>query len=147
MKRSVRRWLWVVLPAMAAGVAYGGWRLERAWRYRTALVEIREQIQAGRHGAAARNLAALLAGSLARTKPRTSWVFVRSRGGGARRPRQPGPGAARLSFAVPAILGRAAMLGPIGAASRRRDGPHQSLARSSDRRPGCAAALCLALLA
>jgi enediyne biosynthesis protein E4 len=61
MIRSVRRWVWlVVVLAVAAGVAYGGWRLERAWRYRTALVEIREQVQAGRHAIAARNLTAVL---------------------------------------------------------------------------------------
>jgi enediyne biosynthesis protein E4 len=46
---------------VAAGLFYGGWRLVRAWRYRTALVQIREHIQAGRHGSAARNLAAVLA--------------------------------------------------------------------------------------
>ena len=51
----------MVLAMALAGVAYGGWRLVRAWRYRTALVEIREQVQAGRHGVAARNLAAVLA--------------------------------------------------------------------------------------
>jgi enediyne biosynthesis protein E4 len=60
---SVRRLVWVrvLVLAVAAGVVYGGWRLVREWRYRTALVEIREQLQAGRHGVAARNLAALLA--------------------------------------------------------------------------------------
>ena len=51
----------VLVLVMAAGVAYGGWRLARAWRYRTALVEIRKQVQAGRHGVAARNLAEVLA--------------------------------------------------------------------------------------
>ena len=57
-----RRWLWViVMLAAAATVTYGGWRLAREWRYRTALVEIREQVQAGRHAVAARNLAAVLA--------------------------------------------------------------------------------------
>jgi tetratricopeptide (TPR) repeat protein len=60
MSRSVRRWTWVLVPALVVGVAYGGWRMARAWRFRTALAEIREQIQAGRHAIAARDLAALL---------------------------------------------------------------------------------------
>ena len=111
MKRSVRRWLWVVVVlAVATGVAYGGWRLARAWRYRTALVEIREQVQAGRHGVAARNLAAVLAwepgsdeaayllGLCEKARGRTeaadeAWVRV--------------PLGSR--FAPPAIAGRAAM--------------------------------------
>src|SRR3954466_11186160 len=59
---NARRWgLVLALAALAGGVGYGGWCLLRAWRSRTALAEIREQVQAGRHGAAARNLAALLA--------------------------------------------------------------------------------------
>ena len=61
MKRGVWRWVWVMVLAAAAGVAYGGWRLERAWRYRIALTEIREQVQAGRHAIAARSLSAVLA--------------------------------------------------------------------------------------
>ena len=62
MIRSARRWGWVLaLACVAGGLTYGGWRLLRPEAYRTALVEIREQIQAGRHGAAARNLTALLA--------------------------------------------------------------------------------------
>ena len=62
MVKGLRRWgLVLSLAVIAGGVLYGGRRLLRERRYRTALVEIREQIQAGRHGAAARNLAALLA--------------------------------------------------------------------------------------
>ena len=58
---SARRWLLVLALAALAGVlSHGGWRLLRAWRTRTALVEIRKQVHAGRHGTAARNLAALL---------------------------------------------------------------------------------------
>ena len=103
-------WVWVLVLAVAAGVAYGGWRLARAWRYRTALVEIREQVQAGRHGVAARNLAAVLAwepgsdeaayllGLCEKARGRTeaadeAWVRV--------------PPGSR--FAPPAIAGRAAM--------------------------------------
>ncbi len=61
MTRSGRRW-WLVcsLVVFAGGLIYGGRRLWRAWSYRTAVVEIQTQIHAGRHGAAARNLAALL---------------------------------------------------------------------------------------
>jgi enediyne biosynthesis protein E4 len=61
VKFGTWRWGWVLALAVVAGAAYGGWRLVRAWQYKTALVQIREQIQAGLHGTAARNLAALLA--------------------------------------------------------------------------------------
>jgi thioredoxin-like negative regulator of GroEL len=57
-----RRGLVLLLAALIGGLSYGCWRLVRAWRYRAALVEIREEIEAGRHGTAARYLAALLAG-------------------------------------------------------------------------------------
>src|SRR6516165_414530 len=57
-----RRGLVLLLAALIGGLSYGCWRLVRAWRYRAALVEIREEIEAGRHGTAARHLAALVAG-------------------------------------------------------------------------------------
>ena len=110
MIRSARCWMWVLVLAVATGVAYGGWRLARAWRYRTALVEIRKQVQAGRHGVAARNLATVLAsepgsdeatyllGVCEKARGRTeaadeAWVRV--------------PPGSR--FAPPAIAGRAAI--------------------------------------
>src|SRR5262245_53557973 len=56
-----RRWcLALSLAVLVAGGTYGGRRLRRDRRYRTALEEIREQIRAGRHGVASRNLAAVL---------------------------------------------------------------------------------------
>ncbi|MGP0069621.1 MAG: tetratricopeptide repeat protein [Isosphaeraceae bacterium] len=62
MVLSVRRWgVVLALAVLAGGLGYGGRRLWRAWRYRIALVEIQQQIQAQRYGAAARNLTALLA--------------------------------------------------------------------------------------
>ena len=62
MVLGVRRWRVVLaLAVLAGGLGYGGCRLWRAWRYRIALVEIQQQIQAQRYGAAARNLTALLA--------------------------------------------------------------------------------------
>jgi thioredoxin-like negative regulator of GroEL len=110
MMRNVRQWVWVAVLTVAAGAAYGGWRLAKAWRTRTALVEIREQVQAGRHGVAARTLAAVLArepgsdeaayllGLCEKARGRTeaadeAWVLV--------------PPGSR--FAPPAIAGRAAM--------------------------------------
>ena len=107
-----RRWgIVLALAALAGGLGYGGLRLWGAWRYRTALVEIREQMQAGRHGAAARNLTTLLArepdsdetayllGVCESTRGRTeaaeeAWARI-----------PPGSG-----FAVPAMLGRATLL-------------------------------------
>jgi len=62
MVLGVRRWgLVLVLAVLLGGLGYVGCRLGRAWRYRIALVEIHQQIQAERYGAAARNLAGLLA--------------------------------------------------------------------------------------
>ncbi len=61
MVQGLRRWgLVLSLAAIAGGLVWGGWCGLRMRRCRAALLEIREQIQAGRHGAAARNLAALL---------------------------------------------------------------------------------------
>ncbi len=99
------------MAAVTVGAAYGGWRLSEAWRYRTALAEIREQIQAGRHAIAARNLfdvlerepgsdeAAYLLGLCEKARGRTdaadeAWGRV--------------PPASR--FAPSAITGRAAIL-------------------------------------
>jgi enediyne biosynthesis protein E4 len=56
----VRRSAWVLVLAVVTGASYGGWRLAKTWRYRATLTEIREEIQAGRHGVAARNLAKVL---------------------------------------------------------------------------------------
>jgi enediyne biosynthesis protein E4 len=62
MVLGVRRWAVVlVLAVLVGGLGYVGYRLWRSWRYRIALVEVQQQIQAQRYGAAARNLAALLA--------------------------------------------------------------------------------------
>ena len=51
----------LALAAVAVGPLYGCWWLSKVWRHRAALVEIRKQVQAGRHGTAARNLAEVLA--------------------------------------------------------------------------------------
>jgi thioredoxin-like negative regulator of GroEL len=62
MVLGVRRWGVVLgLAVLVGGLGYVGCRLWRAWRYRIALVEVQQQIQAQRYGAAARNLAAVLA--------------------------------------------------------------------------------------
>jgi thioredoxin-like negative regulator of GroEL len=61
MTSNRQRRLWLALLAATAVACYGGWRLAKAWRYRAALVEIRQQVQDGRHSAAARALAAVLA--------------------------------------------------------------------------------------
>jgi thioredoxin-like negative regulator of GroEL len=58
----MRRWGRVLaLATVAGGSLYGCWWLSAVWRHRAALVEIRELVQAGRHGTAARNLSKLLA--------------------------------------------------------------------------------------
>src|SRR5262249_47744309 len=51
----------LAMAAIVLGLGYGGRCLWGAWRYRAALEATRGQVQAGRHGVAARNLAALLA--------------------------------------------------------------------------------------
>lgn len=62
MVLGVRRWgVVLVLVVLVGGLGYVGYRLWRSWRCRIALVEVQQQIQAQRYGAAARNLAALLA--------------------------------------------------------------------------------------
>jgi enediyne biosynthesis protein E4 len=109
---AMRRWgRLLALAAVAGGALYGCWWLSRVWRHRAALVEIREHVQAGRHGIAARNLAELLAWEPrsdeaiyllcvcenARGRPAAAeviWARIR-------------PGSA---FAVPAILARATFL-------------------------------------
>ena len=59
---AVRRWArMLALATVAGGSLYGCWWLSRVWRLRATLVEIREHVQAGRHGTAARDLAELLA--------------------------------------------------------------------------------------
>jgi enediyne biosynthesis protein E4 len=61
MSGNAGRWKPVLLLALVAGaLLWVGWRWLRMRRYRMALVEIREQIEAGRHGAAARKLTELL---------------------------------------------------------------------------------------
>ncbi len=61
MVKGMRRWrLMLLLSAIAGALLCGGWQALRLRSYRGALVEIRDQIQAGRHGAAARKLTELL---------------------------------------------------------------------------------------
>jgi predicted Zn-dependent protease len=61
MVKGMQRWgLVLSLATLAGALLWGGWRVLRMKRYRMALTEIREQIQAGRHGAAARKLNELL---------------------------------------------------------------------------------------
>ncbi len=58
---GARRWVWLLMPVVVVGgLLYGGWRLLRAWRHRTALVAIREKVQNNLYGLAARDLTALL---------------------------------------------------------------------------------------
>jgi enediyne biosynthesis protein E4 len=52
--------LLLLLTLVVGALLWGGWRLLRLRRYRMALVEIRKQIHAGRHGASARKLTELL---------------------------------------------------------------------------------------
>ncbi len=58
-----RRWWRLVLPAVliAMALSLGGWRLWEVGRYQRALAQINQQIAAGRHGLAVRNLVSLLA--------------------------------------------------------------------------------------
>ncbi len=112
MSRGVRRWgVLLAMAALAGGLGYGGWRLREAWRHRTALVEIRAQIQAGRHGVAARNLAELLD-----REPGSDEVAyllgVCEKARGRAEPAEEAwaripPGSA---FAAPAIVGRGSLL-------------------------------------
>src|SRR3954468_21142787 len=51
----------LALTSVVIGVLYGCWGLSKVGPQRAALVEMRKQVQAGRHGTAARNLAELLA--------------------------------------------------------------------------------------
>ena len=123
---GVRRWGWVLAALVGTGgLLYGCERLMTAWRNRTALAEIRDQIHAGRHGAAARSLNALLArepssdeaayllGLCERSRGRTdsadeAWALV--------------PPDSR--FAPPAIVGRASLLvdrGRLASAERFLD--------------------------
>ena len=132
---SAWRWgLVLALAALAGGLGYGGWCLLWAWRSRTALVEIREQVQAGRHGAAARNLAALLAwdpssdeaayllGLCEKARRRTdsadeAWARI--------------PPGSR--FAPPAIVGPRLADGRSWATRRSRAAPQAGTSRPSDR--------------
>ena len=111
MVEGMRRWgLVLLLAAIAGGLVWGGWRALRMRRYRTALVEIRAQIQAGRHGAAVRNLAALLswepgsdeAAYLLGLCEKTRGQNEAAAAAWARVP-------AHSSFAIPATLGRAVL--------------------------------------
>ena len=59
---AVRRWgRMLAMATVAGGLLLGCWWLSRVWRHRAALMAIREHVQSGRHGTAARNLAELLA--------------------------------------------------------------------------------------
>jgi enediyne biosynthesis protein E4 len=63
-ERSGRQspWRWVLLLAIAAGGLIGyGWKLWDLRRYRRAMIEIKQEIAAGRHGHAGRKVATLLA--------------------------------------------------------------------------------------
>ena len=51
----------LLLAVVAAALIGGGWKLWELRRYRRAMVEIKQEIQAGRHGHAARKVAMLLA--------------------------------------------------------------------------------------
>ena len=125
----------MVVLGVAAGVVFGGWRLARAWHYRTALVEIRKLVQGGRHAVAARDLAevltwepgsdeaAYLLGLCEKARGRTeaakeAWIRV--------------PPGSR--FAPPAIVGRAAMEVDRGQFADAERLLTASLERSADRR-------------
>ncbi len=111
MIRGVRRWMWVLVLAVVAGSAYGGWRLMKAWRYRTALVEIRKQVQDGRHGVAARNLAAVLAADPGSDEAAyLLGICEKARGRTVAADRAWAQVPPTSRFAPPAIVGRAAML-------------------------------------
>ena len=51
----------LLLAGVAVGLVCGGWKLWEIRRYRRGMAEIKREIQAGRHGHAARKLAALSA--------------------------------------------------------------------------------------
>ncbi|MFI5455379.1 MAG: tetratricopeptide repeat protein [Isosphaerales bacterium] len=60
--RVQHRWTLVLLLAIVAlGLLWGGWKWSEVRRYRRAISEIEEDIEAGRNALAARNLVALLA--------------------------------------------------------------------------------------
>src|SRR5689334_17885983 len=61
MSGLVRRWRPILLlAAIAAGVTWGSWRAWDVQRHRTALAEIQEEMDHGRHGTAVRKLNGLL---------------------------------------------------------------------------------------
>ena len=63
-ERIGRQWRWrrvLLLAAAAAVLIGGGWKLWEHRRYRRAMVEIKQEIRAGRHGHAARKVQTLLA--------------------------------------------------------------------------------------
>jgi thioredoxin-like negative regulator of GroEL len=109
---SARRWGWVLVPAVVVGgLMYGGWRLLRAWRHRAALVGIREQVQGGLYGLAARDLAALLAREPGSDEALYLLGFCEKARG---RTEAAGASWARVApasrFAPPALVGRATIL-------------------------------------
>jgi len=62
MARVQHRWTLVLLLAIVApGLLWGGWKWSEVRRYRRAMSEIEEDVEAGRNALAARNLVALLA--------------------------------------------------------------------------------------
>jgi thioredoxin-like negative regulator of GroEL len=60
MDWSRARWT-LVLPVVAGGLLWGGWKWWEVRRDRRAIAEVREEINAGLHGTAARKLMAILA--------------------------------------------------------------------------------------
>jgi predicted Zn-dependent protease len=63
MSEAVRRWKGVLLLALFIGGLFScGWKWVEVRRYKSAMVEIEEDIESGRHGTAARKLTALVAG-------------------------------------------------------------------------------------
>ena len=127
------RWRRVLLLAVAAaGLIGGGWKLWEHRRYRRAMVEIKQEIQAGRHGHAARKLETLLAwkpdsdeavyllGVCEKARGRTQDAF-----GAWERVSPASP------FSARAIQGRMELLDRAGPARRCRDVDHPVDVRSS----------------
>ena len=149
MVEGMRRWgLVLLLAAIAGGLVWGGWVRVEDEAISDGAGRDSAQIQAGRHGAAARNLAALLswepgsdeAAYLLGLCEKTRGQNEAAAAAWARVP-------AHSSFAIPATLGRAVLESDRGRLADAEQVLTRALRDPEIDGLGLAPALCLALLA